>query len=156
MKQTAYEVADLRKYLKQLGPEASKELRDRSDIIAMRIAREANAEAAAQRHATAHMVAGNISRGRDRVPLVKMSGSKKLPPHRSGRERRGPKQTVANVMWGAEFGGGVRSNTRQFPDWRGNSTGAGYFLWPTVRRMGPWMMSEWSKALKDALEMTTP
>lgn len=31
---------------------------------------------------------------------------------------------------GAEFGSHVY---KQFPTWRGNSIGAGYFLWPTIR-----------------------
>jgi len=150
-RQTAYEVADLRKYLKQLTPEASAELRDASQAIAQRIAEEANGRARGL-HPTAQMVAGNITAPRDRVPQVRMSGGKKLPRHSSGRERRGNRQTVANVMWGAEFGGGAKRTTRQFPPWRGNSTDAGYFLWPTVRERGAWMMEQWSAALRDALQ----
>lgn len=34
---------------------------------------------------------------------------------------------------GAEFGGGRRSSTRQFPPYRGKGPSAGYFLWPTIR-----------------------
>jgi hypothetical protein len=34
---------------------------------------------------------------------------------------------------GAEFGGGRRPTTRQFPSWRGKGEGAGYMLYPTIR-----------------------
>lgn len=34
---------------------------------------------------------------------------------------------------GAEFGGGRRPTTRQFPPWRGKGETAGYMLYPTLR-----------------------
>lgn len=34
---------------------------------------------------------------------------------------------------GAEFGGGARPTTRQFPPWRGNGDSAGYFVNPGIR-----------------------
>lgn len=34
---------------------------------------------------------------------------------------------------GAEFGGGRRPTTRQFPPWRGKGDEAGYMLYPTIR-----------------------
>jgi len=34
---------------------------------------------------------------------------------------------------GAEFGGGRRPTTRQFPPWRGKGDEAGYALYPTIR-----------------------
>jgi hypothetical protein len=34
---------------------------------------------------------------------------------------------------GAEFGGGARPTTRQFPPWRGKGEDAGYMLFPTIR-----------------------
>lgn len=37
-------------------------------------------------------------------------------------------------IFGAEFGGGARPTTRQFPPWRGSGEGAGYMLFPTMRR----------------------
>lgn len=38
---------------------------------------------------------------------------------------------------GAEFGGGTRPRTRQFPPWRGNGDSAGYFVLPGVRAAEP-------------------
>jgi hypothetical protein len=37
------------------------------------------------------------------------------------------------TILGAEFGGGHRPTTRQFPPWRGSGGGAGYFVYPTIR-----------------------
>jgi hypothetical protein len=36
-------------------------------------------------------------------------------------------------VFGAEFGGGRRPTTRQFPPWRGSGEDAGYMLFPTIR-----------------------
>lgn len=36
-------------------------------------------------------------------------------------------------IFGAEFGGGSRPRTRQFPPWRGKGEDAGYMLYPTIR-----------------------
>lgn len=36
---------------------------------------------------------------------------------------------------GAEFGGGARPRTRQFPPYRGNGDNAGYAVYPTIRRL---------------------
>lgn len=36
------------------------------------------------------------------------------------------------MVLGAEFGGGRRARTRQFPQWRGSGKTAGYFLYPTL------------------------
>lgn len=43
--------------------------------------------------------------------------------------------TKEPTIHGAEFGGGRRSTTRQFPPWRGSGGGSGYFVYPTVRGM---------------------
>ncbi len=37
------------------------------------------------------------------------------------------------AIFGAEFGGGARPTTRQFPPWRGKGADAGYMLFPTIR-----------------------
>jgi len=36
-------------------------------------------------------------------------------------------------IFGAEFGGGARPRTRQFPPWRGKGQDAGYMLFPVMR-----------------------
>lgn len=37
------------------------------------------------------------------------------------------------AILGAEFGGGRRPTTQQFPPWRGAGRGAGYMLYPAIR-----------------------
>jgi len=41
------------------------------------------------------------------------------------------------AILGAEFGGGARPRTRQFPPWRGSGGNAGYMVYPTLYAMGP-------------------
>ena len=52
---------------------------------------------------------------------------------------------------GAEFGGGRRPRTRQFPEWRGAGLGAGYFLYPTVRSLDRWIGDTYADALDAVL-----
>lgn len=124
---TFYQVEGLNRALRSLPKAASSKLRDASQVIAGKVATDASGAARSQ-GGVAGLVAGSIRSGRDRVPLVRMGSAARLPG-----DRKGQRQTVGDVIWGAEFGGGARPTTRQFKPWRGNSTGAGYFLWPTVR-----------------------
>jgi len=65
---------------------------------------------------------------------------------------------------GAEFGayGGQLRNTRrgtwhgwnQFRPWRGNSTDAGYFLWPAIRETTPEIKNVYMDALQAIFERT--
>jgi hypothetical protein len=55
---------------------------------------------------------------------------------RSGADSDSPYVSVGSgVPWalGHEFGSLQGPGRRQFPPWRGNKGGAGYFLWPTIR-----------------------
>jgi len=52
------------------------------------------------------------------------------------------------TILGAEFGGGRRRTTRQFPPWRGSGGGAGYFVYPTIRRMS----GDITDQLEDAID----
>lgn len=147
MKQTAYTVQGLKRALAKLPKEASDELRAASKGIAADVAQEASSRARGL-HPAARLVADSLTASRDRVPVVKMGGSRRLPPH-SGRSRSGKRQTVGDVIWGAEFGGGGRPRTRQFPPHRGRD---GYFLWPTVRENCGDIQAAYSAALDKALE----
>lgn len=154
-KTTTYNtVAGLNAALRRLPKEASAKLRDGAQDIADEIAREAAARAESV-GGVAKYVAPTIKAKRDRVPVVKMGSSSVLPLEGDGwkrKSRRGQRQTVGDVIWGAEFGGGKRPTTRQFNRWRGNSTGAGYFLWPTVRDNNADILDTYSDALREALE----
>lgn len=136
-------VAGLNKALKTLPKEASKRLRDAAQSIAIDVAATAAGRASAI-GGVAKYVAPTIKAPRDRVPVVKMGGNSRLPGDRSGE-----RQSVGDVIWGAEFGGGARPSTRQFSPHKGRT---GYFLWPTVRAENQDIADAYSEALLDALE----
>lgn len=150
-KTTTYKtVAGLNKALARLPKEASAQLRTASKDIAGDIADEA-ADRARGQGGLAALVAPTIRATRDRVPKVLMGSARKLPEEGSDwtHGRGGSRQTIGDVIWGAEFGGGARASTVQFLPHKGRS---GYFLWPTVRDRSDETQARYSEALMDALE----
>lgn len=143
-------VTGVNKALRRLPKVAAARIRDASEDIAGQIASDARASAQGQ-GGIAALVAPTIRAGRDRVPLVKMGSSQKLPESGDGweRKRSGDKQTIGDVIWGAEFGA---SQWTQFKPWLGSDTGAGYFLYPAVRARNEWIQDRYSEALDDALQ----
>lgn len=149
-KTTTYStVKGLNKALAKLPKEASAELRTASKAIASDIAREAQGRARGQ-GGIAAIVAPTIRAYRDRVPTIRMGSARTLPTEGTGweRARSGSRQTIGDVIWGAEFGGQGRSATMQFLPHLGQT---GYFLWPTVRDRSDEMQDRYSEALLDAL-----
>jgi hypothetical protein len=144
---TFNEMAGLNQMLRSVSKVASVELRGASAEIAQDVADKAATEAYLEGGAAIH-VAPTIKARPDRVPRIVMGGTKRLPA-RDGRPRRGPNQTVGNVVWGAEFGSG---RYPQFHPWRGSSTGAGYFLWPTIREESDDITERYADALMDAVD----
>lgn len=150
-KTTTYKTIEgLNKALRSLPKEAADRLRGASKVIAVKVAGDAASKARSQ-GGVAALVAPSIRGTRDRVPKVLMGSAKRLPTAGNGwaRARSGPGQTVGNIIWGAEFGGGARPATTQFLPFRGNT---GYFLWPTVREDDRMIQQEYSDALLDALK----
>jgi hypothetical protein len=146
-KMTAFKTVDgLNKALKALPKDASEELRGASMDIAQDVATRSAGEARGQ-GGVAALVAPTIRVARDRIPAVRMGNSTRIDP-----DRTGDRQTIGDIMWGAEFGGRRRSTTQQFLPWRGSGSGAGYFLWPTVRAMEDQIQDRYSEALDDALQ----
>lgn len=141
-----YNVAGLNKTLRSLPKTASANLRDASQAIADKVAQDAAGDARSQ-GGVAALVAPSIRSGRDRVPVVRMGNSSKLPS--DTRTRRGPRQTIGDVIWGAEFGGGARPTTQQFRPHLGNT---GYFLWPTVRGDREFIEQAYGDAILEAVD----
>jgi hypothetical protein len=54
------------------------------------------------------------------------------------------------AILGAEFGGGARPRTRQFPPWRGSGADAGYMLYPTLREEAT--MRRYEEILDDIID----
>lgn len=140
-------VAGLHKALRRLPKDATVRLRSASLRIAARVAERAGARARMVGGVSKY-VAPTIKPKRDRVPKIVMGGAARLPA-RDGATRSGRRQTVGDVMWGAEFGS---DRFRQFSPWRGSDTGAGYFLWPTVRAESDATIEEYGDALIDAVD----
>jgi hypothetical protein len=138
-------VQGLNRALRSLPREAAAELRDASQTIADEVAGAARGRALATGGAY-QLVGMTIKSRRDRVPVVQLGGSSRIPG------RSGPRQTVGDLIWGAEYGGGARPRTRQFRPWLGSDDGAGYALWPTVRELNPEIRRLYSEALRTALE----
>lgn len=153
-KMTAYNnIAGLDRALRRLPKQASAKLRGASAGIADVVAQHARVRAF-EVGGVARLIAPTIKASRDRVPVVKMGGTARLPAFGTGweRERTGTRQTVGDVIWGGEFGGGKRPSTTQFMPHLGQ---VGYFLWPTVRDDAGIIRETYSEALLDALEATT-
>lgn len=109
-------LGDLNRALKELGPQFKGQMRKTNKVVANFVASDARSAAQAQGGVLAHMApsikatAGATSAG------VSLGG----PAHPEGP--------------GAEFGGGRRATTQQFQPWRGTGAGAGYAVYPSIRR----------------------
>lgn len=143
-KTTTYtRVPDLKKTLARVPKVAVAELRDASQAIAGELAQGAESRAQAL---------GGVARfvpfkaKRDKVPVVQMGGTTKLPTSGNGwtNSRSGPNQTVGNIMWGAEFGS---QRFSQFPPHQTR----GRMLYATVDDQSEEMMQRWGDALGKAL-----
>jgi hypothetical protein len=145
-----YTIKGLTRALKSLGPAASSRLREASVLIAGHVADDGRARAI-RAPGPAHLVAPSVKARRDRVPVIVMGSAKRLPP-RNGKPRTGARQTIRDLMWGAEFGGQARPATMQFSPWRGSGPTAGYFLYPAVRAHAQDTGREYSEALDAALQ----
>jgi hypothetical protein len=59
--------------------------------------------------------------------------------------------TTEPTILGAEFGGGARKTTRQFPPWRGAGSDAGYFVYPEIRGSADDVMEHVENAVEDLM-----
>jgi hypothetical protein len=112
---------------RQYGKEANGELRDAA-VRAIAGITPALMAAMSADSAQLRLVAATVRPIRDRVPVLAVGGAKKAAPSK-GRKRKRP--SSGDIFFGAEFGGGGRSTTRQFRPHRGTE---GYAFYPTFRR----------------------
>ena len=147
-KVTYYSVAGLNKAIRRLPKQAKAKLRDANQAIANKVAGDARVRAARVGGIARH-VGPSIRSGRDTVPVIRMGNSLPLPTAGDGWERRrtGPRQTIGDVIWGAEFGS---TRHTQFSPWKGNAGDAGYFLWPAVRDDREYIAREFEQAVANA------
>ena len=141
------EVKDLFETLRkfsQSSKEFNKELRKVAYTIATKLAAEVKVEAglagASPGRARQYLqVAKGLRASNERIPTIKLRGNEPFKSTtrpvnqnlRAGVKGRSKKVVLSDIFFGAEFGGGATSKTRQFLRHRGQS---GYFFWPTVRK----------------------
>jgi hypothetical protein len=89
------------------------------------------------------LVASSVSAKRDRYPVIKAAGSKRVATRKRGR---GARPRAGDLFFGAEFGGRGRSTTQQFRPWKGTT---GYAFYPTLRRHTSDIVDGYRKALND-------
>lgn len=114
---------------KAYGRDAQKELRQAAGAEVDRVI-PALILAAGAAGPQAALTATSVKRRSDRIPTLVAGGSTRLRP--STRSKR--RVQAGDVFFGAEFGGGRRPATQQFPEWVGKT---GYWFWPTLRRHLP-------------------
>jgi hypothetical protein len=148
------DLKDFLKVMNKMGKDANTDLKREvvkiSEITAMALRFSASS--------TRQKIIGNTIRaGWDRLPTVRIGGSKKM----SSRAKYGDKGgTVGDALFGIEFGahnnflknGGRSFPTRSVP--YGTRGGLrGYWIFPTLRKMQPEIRRRWYQAVDDLLEV---
>lgn len=128
-------LSQLLRVLNKIPKELQNEVRDASQDIASDLV--AGAQAAAHTPLQ-HLAASGLKAKRDRVPVIRVPRTMARP---------GTKYT--DIFYGAEFGGGARPSTQQFPTHRGR---LGYFLYPTARARGRKYAEKWAEAVDKAFK----
>jgi hypothetical protein len=102
-------------------------------------------------------VAKGLRASNERIPTIKLRGNEPFrsttrPVNKNDRKKikgRGQKVLLSDIFFGAEFGGGATSKTKQFLRHRGQS---GYFFWPTVRKRKNAIAKEYLDGLDKVIE----
>jgi hypothetical protein len=102
-------------------------------------------------------VAKGLRASNERIPTIKLRGNEPFrsttrPINKNDRKKikgRSQKVLLSDIFFGAEFGGGATSKTKQFLRHRGQS---GYFFWPTVRKRKNAIAKEYLDGLDKVLE----
>lgn len=123
---------ELNRALRQIGPDARQGLRDASRKVSELVARDAQAAAYTLGGVAAHVAPSIKSRAAASGSASVAIGGARYP-----------------MAGGAEFGA---LKYKQFKPWRGNSTDAGYFLYPSIRRDADRIASEYMSALDGIIE----
>jgi hypothetical protein len=165
------ELYDTLRDLGKQSPLFTKELRKASEEIAQHIVDKAKVNAAGQpKHgptvrgssgrSQAQIVVNALRARRDRIPTIKLDGTKLYPSKSRSNAKRtkgkafGPgmtrKVTMGDVWFGAEFGGRGSKKTQQFLRHRGRQ---GYFFWQAVRDSKSFIIKEYVQAIDDIGDM---
>lgn len=134
--------------LKNTPERLDKGVRSRFREIAADVRDKARAAAAGQ-HPAGGLPRNSPQHWEDLVKSIK-----------SGAESSTPTVSIGSgtVPWalGFEFGSKGGPGTSQFPPWRGNQSGAGYFFWPTIRKEHERAVEASLEIINDALKEAYP
>jgi hypothetical protein len=153
----------LLKALSQMDKDSQKALKNEVASISAWTAtgiRQAAANAPYAKQAT--LVAATVKPARDRVPTVRIGGSKKMLVSRKITEAS-PAPNAGQLLFGSEFGGernakdsqssfpngGFRFPERSPREGRGN---AGYWIFPTLKAMQPEIKKRWFSACNKVMD----
>jgi hypothetical protein len=128
-------LAELSRALKAIGPDAQKELREASKRVATFVANDARSAAYSIGGVAAHV-----------APSIKPVGG----VVGAGVAFGGAAYPMAG---GAEFGA---YKYKQFKPWRGNDSGAGYFVYPAIRQDADRIETEFTAAVDDIIKRRFP
>jgi hypothetical protein len=170
------------RFFRNLEKGADKPVRDASQRIATKTAQAAAAQANMTGYRVTRLAAQAMRAKRDRVPIIVLGSNKVLPGRagRRNKRRQTYNAIAAGAEFGGSRGsmaaragvpkGGTldyrgsdgrirrshfKRTTSQFPPYKVSPSGrggAGYFLYPTIRRLGPYYMREWSDAMATAIQ----
>jgi len=161
------EYRELLKALNRMEKEAQVGLKD--DVYAISEWTAKGMRQAASAHQfyprQAELVAATIKPARDRVPTVRIGGSKKMPVSRK-ITKGNPAPTAGQLLFGNEFGGnrnaygnlnafpngGFRFPPRTAREGRGNT---GYWIFPTLKGMQDDIYIKWDKAVRGVMNLWT-
>jgi len=121
----------LNRDLKAISAEAQGELKEANVKVAKTEGDRARAAAFALGGVAAHVASGVTGGG--------------------GNAWAGIRLGTDPAAMGAEFGGRGRPTTQQFQPWRGSGSGAGYFVYPTIRRDSEDIEREWTESIEDLM-----
>lgn len=124
-------LVELQRALREMGPEFKKELPKVNKQVATFVAKDAQAAAYGLGSVAAKV-----------APSVRASAGAGF----AGVGFGGPAYPFAG---GAEFGA---LQYKQFQPWRGNGSDAGYFVYPTIRRDGGRIETEYSEAAEALIQ----
>jgi hypothetical protein len=129
-------LSQLRRALKELGPDFQKELRQAGKDTSIKVAGDARSGA---------LGLGGVAA--KSAPAVKNT-TLRSNLLGAGVVLDGEKYPMA---LGAEFGGQRRPTTKQFEPWRGSGSGAGYFVYPAIRNNAAFIEEQYVDAIDGAL-----
>lgn len=149
----------LRAMLKTIGKldkDVQNEIRDNSQKLSLNLKDDLTRAALTSRTPVAKRLVMTITTPRDRLPTVKIGGSKKVgKPYKDRATGKTVKASAGALLWGSEHGG-----FSGFPDRSGRNMGNrfkaprnenGYWIYPTVDHWGTYLFMKWSEMVDDIL-----